>query len=405
MLLTIAWRNLWRNKRRTLITISAVMFATWFSVAMRGIQLGTYENQLTYALNLFSGFVQIQPEDYLDSPSLRNSFLIDDTLTNVLRSDVRVVGFAPRVVADGLISFGDNSQGAMILGVDPEKEKRVTTLHARLREGRMPQSDTAMEIVLGQILMQNLRADIGDDIVLLSQGYDGALGNARFRIVGALRTGMQDFDRGAVFVGISALQDLLNMQGRINLLAVTLHDLRDVRGFCREWNAEQRSQRALPWQEVMPDLKQSIDLDNYSGMLFLAILMIVVAFGILNTVLMSVTERFREFGILLSIGMPRGTLVVQVLFETLFIALLGILIGNILGFVTNWYFAGNPIVFTGAYAEMIEEYGWLPELRSIVRWSSFLNTSVSVIVIVLLSSLYPLYRVFTLEALKGLRHT
>ncbi|MBR9977098.1 MAG: ABC transporter permease, partial [Bacteroidetes bacterium] len=313
----------------------------------------------------------------------------------------------PRVVADGLISFSENSQGTIIFGIDPVTEPRVTRLTERIREGRMPRSDTAMEIVLGQILMENLRANVGEDVVLLSQGYDGALGNARFRIVGSIRTGMQDFDRGAVFVGITALQELLSMQGRVNLLAVTLKDLDDVTGFSRDWNATHGTEdiRALTWQEVMPDLKQSIDLDNYSGILFLAILLVVVAFGILNTVLMSVTERFREFGILLSIGMPRGKLVTQVFLETMFIALLGILIGNLFGLATNWYFSEHPIVFTGSYAAMIEEYGWLPQMRSIVRMSSFLNTSLSVIVIVLISALYPLYRVFSLEGLKGIRYT
>lgn len=407
MLIIIAWRNLWRHKRRTLITISAVLFATWFSVAMRGIQLGTYNNQITYALNLFSGFVQIQPADYLESPSLRKSFHLDAAITESLEHDDRVRGFAPRVVADGLISFSENSQGTIIFGIDPVTEPRVTRLTERIREGRMPRSDTAMEIVLGQTLMENLRANIGDDVVLLSQGYDGALGNARFRIVGSIRTGMQDFDRGAVFAGITALQELLSMQGRINLLTVTLEDLGDVTGFSRDWNVTHGTEniRALPWQEVMPDLKQSIELDNYSGILFLAILLIVVAFGILNTVLMSVTERFREFGILLSIGMPRGKLVMQVFLETMFIASLGILIGNMLGLVTNWYFSEYPIVFTGSYAAMIEEYGWLPQMRSIVSVSSFLNTSLSVIVIVLISVLYPLYRVFSLEGLKGIRYT
>jgi ABC-type antimicrobial peptide transport system permease subunit len=166
-----------------------------------------------------------------------------------------------------------------------------------------------------------------------------------------------------------------------------------------------RNVHALTWEEIMPDLKQAIDLDNYSGMLFLGILLIVVAFGILNTVLMSVTERFREFGILLSVGMPQLKLVTLVLFETVFITIIGILLGNLLGLAVNWYFSVNPYVFTGEYATMMEEYGFLPQMRSIVSASSFINTSFSVLVISLLSALYPMYRVNSLEPLKGIRYT
>ncbi|MFA6233352.1 MAG: FtsX-like permease family protein [Bacteroidota bacterium] len=407
LLITLAWRNLWRNKRRTLITITAVVFATWFSIAMRGIQLGTYEDNISYSLNLFSGYVQLQQPEYQDNPSLQKCFRLDDRITRTLENDARVKGYAPRVYADGLINFGDNSQGAAIFGIESEIERRVTRLPQKIREGRMMSSDSAREIVLGQTMLENLRAKIGDEIVVLAQGYDGALGNMKYRIVGTIRTGIQDFDRGSVFLGITALQDLVSMQNRVNIIAVSLRDLHDVEEFTTDMNSAlgSRNVRALSWEEVMPDLKQSIELDNYSGMLFLGILLVVVAFGILNTVLMSVTERFKEFGILLSVGMPQMKLVILVLFETVFITVIGILAGNLLGLAVNWYFAVNPIVFGGEYAKMMEEYGWLPQMRSLVSASSFLNTSISVLAISFVSALYPLYRVHTLEPLKGIRYT
>ncbi|MBE0644151.1 MAG: ABC transporter permease [Bacteroidetes bacterium] len=407
LLITLAWRNLWRNRRRTLITITAVVFATWFSIAMRGIQLGTYDDNISYALNLFSGYVQLQQPDYRDNPSLQKSFRMDERIIRSLDNDARVKGYAPRVYADGLISFRDNSQGAAIFGISPQVERKVTRLSDKIREGRMVASDSAMEIVMGQTMLENLHAKIGDEIVVLAQGYDGALGNMKYRIVGSIRTGMQDFDRSGVFIGIVALQELVSMQNKVSVIAVSLNDLHDVDAFTEEMNAvlDTAQVRALGWEEVMPDLKQSIDLDNYSGMLFLGILLVVVAFGILNTVLMSVTERFKEFGILLSVGMPQGRLVTLVLIETIFITLLGILVGNLLGLAVNWYLAVNPIVFSGDYASMMEEYGWLPQMKSIVRASSFLNTSFSVLLISLLSALYPLYRVHALEPLKGIRYT
>lgn len=407
MLLTLAWRNLWRNKRRTLITITAVVFATWFIIVMRGIQLGTYDDNITFSLNLFSGYAQLQQPGYLENPSLQKCFRFDAAMRRALDQDPRVKGYAARVYADGLLSFGDNSQGAAIFGIEPEVERRVTRLVKQLREGRMPASSSAAEIVVGKTMLDNLRAKVGDEIVMLAQGYDGALGNAKYRIVGTVRTGLIDFDRSAVFMGLEALQELVTMHGKVNVVAVALHDLHDVDSFTADMNAriDTAAVRALPWPEVMPDLKQAIDMDNYSSILFLGILLIVVAFGILNTVLMSVTERFKEFGILLALGMPQRRLVSLVLFETVFITLLGMIIGNLLGLGVNWYLSIEPIVFSGDFAEMYEQYGFLPQMRSTVLVSSFVNTSFSVLVISLLSVLYPLHRVYKLEPLKGIRYT
>lgn len=407
MLLTLAWRNLWRNRRRTLITITAVIFATWFIIVMRGIQLGTYDDNIIFSLNLFSGYAQLQQPGYLENPSLQKCFRFDASMRRALDEDPRVKGYAARVYADGLLSFGDNSQGAAIFGIEPGIERRVTRLVKQLREGRMPSSSSAAEIVVGKTMLENLRAKVGDEIVMLAQGYDGALGNAKYRIVGTVRTGLIDFDRSAVFMGLEALQELVTMHGKVNVVAITLHDLHDVESFTNDMNAriDTAAVRVLPWPEVMPDLKQAIEMDNYSSILFLGILLIVVAFGILNTVLMSVTERFKEFGILLAVGMPQRRLVTLVLFETVFITLLGLIVGNVLGLGVNWYLSIEPIVFSGDFAGMYEQYGFLPQMRSTVLVSSFINTSLSVLVISLLSVLYPLHRVYKLEPLKGIRYT
>ncbi len=403
----LAWRNIWRNRRRTLITITAVVFATLLSIVMRGIQLGTYDENIEWALNLFSGYLQLQHPGFQDDPSLHKSFALSEDITAPLDADQRVRGYAPRVYADGLVSYGDNSLGAALFGIEPGVEDKVTRLTQKVNNGRMVESSEALEVVLGNTLLRNLKATIGDTIVILAQGYDGALGNMKYRIVGTVKTGMQEFDRASVFMGMRALQNLVALRDNISLIAVALHDLHDVTPVTDDANdmLDTAAVRALHWEEVMPDMKQSIQLDNYSGMLFLAILIIVVAFGILNTVLMSVTERFREFGILLSVGMPQRQLVLLVFLETLYIAMIGIIVGNLLALGVNWYLEVNPITFTGDMAAMYEEYGWLPQMRSVVLLSSIVNTSLAVLSLSFIAVLYPLYRVHKLEPLKGIRYT
>jgi ABC-type lipoprotein release transport system permease subunit len=211
----------------------------------------------------------------------------------------------------------------------------------------------------------------------------------------------------AVFGGIGALQDLLSIGDRISVVALSMYELGQEEDVTERWNSQMDTSRvrALGWEEVMPDFKQSIEFDNVSGLFFLGILVVVVAFGILNTVLMSVTERFREFGIMLSMGMPQVQLAVVVFFETLFIALIGVIIGDILAYGVNSYFLTHPIEFGAEYEKMMEEYGWLPVMRSTVRISSFLNTTLTILGISLVAALYPLYRVLHLEPLKGIRYT
>ena len=407
LLFKLAWRNVWRNKRRSTITILAVSFAAMFSIALRGFQLGTYEANIKTAVGLFSGYLQIQRTGYRENPSLQRSFSYDESLQNLLKNQPAVTGHVPRIYADGLAGFKDNSLGVAIIGIDPNLEKLVSDLHNKVDAGKFFRSDSAYEVVIGYKLLGNLKAAVGDTIVILTQGYYGSVGNMLFRISGTVKTGSQEFDAMAVFMGLLAAQELLDMGNRVTVVAVSLTELDEITPTKLQLNQSFQSpnMKTLSWDEVMPELKQSIELDNISGVLFLGILLVVVAFGILNTVLMSVTERFREFGILLSLGMPHIRLVVAVFIETVYIVLIGLLIGNILAAGINYYFVFHPIVFTGEYGAIYEEFGFLPRLESSVQLSIFINSTLSILIIGLLSFLYPGFKVWRLEPLKGIRYT
>ncbi|MFA3782406.1 ABC transporter permease [Melioribacteraceae bacterium 4301-Me] len=407
LIFKLAWRNVWRNKRRSMLTLAAICFATFASIAMRGMQHGTYAINIKYAVQLFSGYLQIQKKGYHNNPSLNKAFGNVKEIEKKLSTLRFVKGYAPRIYADGLISFKDNSFGAAVFGINPKVEKNVITLMNRLKDGRFFNSDTSNNIVIGYKLLENLKANIGDEVVILSQGADGSLGNLKFKIVGTLKTGSQEFDAMGVFMGIKKADELLAMYGRVHAIAIALYNLEDL-----EHAKEQIKQSlagtgltVLTWDELMPDFKQSIEFDNVSGILYLAILVIIVAFGILNTVLMSVTERFKEFGITLAIGMPQIKLVHLVLIETFFITIIGLLFGNIIGYGINSYFIHHPIEFGGDIAMIYQEYGFLPRIESSLLPSMFFNTTLTILAASLISCVYPLYKVFKLEPLKGIRYT
>jgi len=407
LLVKLAWRNIWRNKRRSILTLGAVIFAVFMAIGMRGIQLGTYALNIRSAVELFSGYLQVQAKGYNDTPKLSLCFSQNENLSSALKNTKGIRAYSSRVYADGLISFKENSRGVAIFGIEPGKEKDVTTFVENTAQGRFFNSDSSNEIVVGTQLLENLNAEIGDEVVLLAQGYDGSLGNQKYKIVGTVRLGVQELESTVVFMGLKTAQSLLAMRGKINVIAIkadNLDNLGEIRNNLAAAIAN-KDLTVLPWNKVSPELQQAIQLDNVSGILFLGILIVIVAFGILNTVLMSVTERFREFGVILSIGMPQKKLTYLVYIETMFIAIIGIALGNILGYGINYYLILHPIVFGGEIKRLYELYHFLPELRSSLQVSIFANVSLSIIGISILSCLYPAYKVYKLEPLKGIRQT
>jgi putative ABC transport system permease protein len=384
LILKLAWRNIWRNKRRSILTLLAITFATLSAIAMRGVQIGTYDVNIKNAVEMFTGYIQIQRDGYQDNPSLRLSFKNSEAMTNAIGSVESITSYSERVYGNGLISYDQNSYGIMIFGINPETEANTTKILSKLNDGKFFTSDTSNEVVLGAKLLKNLKAKIGDNVVVLAQGFDGSLGNLRFKIVGTTKTGSAEFDGMAAFMGISTAQDLLALYGnRINAIAIQLDNIREIAETKEKLQSAITDEEisVLGWEEIMPDFKQSIELDNISGLMMLFILIIIVAFGVLNTVLMSVTERFNEFGVTLSIGMPQIKLVYLILIETIFIALIGILIGNLFAWGINYYIVLNPIEFTGDLSYIYEEYGFLPRIESTLDPSIFIANSLNILII------------------------
>ncbi len=407
LFLHLAWRNLWRNARRSSITLAAIAFAVLMVALQDGLQEGTYTANIKAAIRLSSGYLQIQHPAYHNKPALRHSIAYSDELRRKVDSVDAVVAYAPRIYADGLLSFGDQSMGALIVGVDVQREPLVSDYHKKIRDGRFPAEDKPFEIVVGQTLLQNLGAKIGDSLVVLAQGFDGYLGNLFFTIVGTTKTGSEDLDRMSVFMPLAGAQELLGMWGRCSVLAIELPRLNDIPETKRALTAalSENQLAVLAWDEVLASLKQLIEFDQISSEIQMLLLVLVVAFGILNTILMSISERYQEFGIMLSIGMSNSRLVAIIALEVVMLAILGIFIGDLLALGLNSYFSVNPIELGGEMMELYEEYGFLPMLKSSVEPSIFIKASVECLVFTLLAALFPLWKVYKLEPLKGIRYT
>ncbi len=413
LLFRLAWRSLWRNWRRTMIAMAAVIFAITLSIIQRGIQYGTYSETIKSAVRLSTGFLQIQKNGYNKSPTLQKSFELTPKIEDAIKSVPQIDGSSPRIQTDALLSYRDQSLGMMIMGISPETEPVITDFEKKINSGHYLAADSinktrnVPEIVVGYRLLQNLEGQVGDTVVVLAQGFDGSLGNMFVRIVGTFKTGSDEFDRTGAFIDISDLQNFLGIGDRINAVAISVQNQDDVEKIAKRLDDVLKPSGlvALPWQELLPQLNQTIELDNSSGILYIIILLAVVGFGILNTVLMSITERFREYGVMLSLGMSQERLVAAVAMEVVFMLILGFTIGNGIGVAVNSYLIQHPIHLGGDVAQLYREYNFAPVLVSSLSLKIFLDSTLTILGISIVATVYPLWRVLRLEPLKGIRFT
>jgi putative ABC transport system permease protein len=415
LIIKLAWRNIWRNRKRSLLTIAAITFALLLTNFMRGQQIGTYAKNITLAVNVFSGYLQLQHKKFQDNPSLRKSIVYSDDLKQDLNSISEVKSFTPRIYSFGLLGYKDNSVGAALFGLDPDSEKTVTNLNTKVIEGEFLRDEAIWDIVVGHKMLKNLGAQIGDTIVILSNGFDGSMGNEKFRIGGISRMGTTEFDNASVFMHFKAAQHLLSMGRKVSVVAFSLNEPEQINiakqridSLVNTKEYADQDLRVLDWGEVMPSFKQSIDFDNISGLIFMGLLILVVAFGIVNTILMSVTERFKEFGVMLAIGTHHSKLVYIVFWETVLLTVYGLIFGTILGFIANYLVYLNPIplsVFMEGGDDLVADFGFEPYMYASIDTMIFVNNIIIISIASMLAFIYPAFKILKLEALKGLRYS
>jgi putative ABC transport system permease protein len=406
MLFKIAWRNVIRNKRRTIITVIAIVFAAYLSVIMRGMQKGVYSVSITNAVEMMSGYMQIQEEEFNETPSLRNSFKMDLALFSYLKNNEKIKGVSPRINSNCLIGSDNTSLGAMLIALNPELDKNVTKLNEKVEKGKFLNNDNIYEIVVGEKLMKNLNSSVGDTVVILASSYEGYMGNLKFVIGGSFKTGSPELDKSTLFMNIKAADELLSMHNKITSVAIGLNSLEDLIVIKDEISNHIKDSNltVLDWGELMPDLKQSIEFDDASGIVYLMFLILIVGFGIMNTINMSVTERYKEFGVMLALGAKHGFIAMTLFLEIVIITLISLTVGLAAGYFTNMYYIKNPYEFTGELKEMYQQFGFDAHLTSSVSPEIFISTSLTVLIVALLVCFISTFKIYKLEALKGIRH-
>ena len=337
--LSLAWRNIWRNKRRSILTMLAVGFASLILVFMLSFQFGSYEEMINASVRLSTGHIQIMDRSYKAKSEMRKVIRDPGALDRILTKIDGISAYGFRATGFVMASGGKRTRGAMVLGVDPLREKRISTLWRQIRQGRYLSPERPGEVVVGRLLAERLKVGVGDELTLLGQGRDGSVAATIVTVGGIFAVGMDAVDRATIAMNLDVFQETFFMEGAVHMAVLMARDLRSVKGIVASLHAADLADNlgVYDWSELTPGLKESIQLDLVSGLIMYVILILVVAFSIVNTFLMAVFERTREFGVLLALGTAPGRLMKVVLMESAMMTALGIAAGMIGGaLVTLW---------------------------------------------------------------------
>jgi putative ABC transport system permease protein len=401
----LAWRNLWRHRRRTWLTVGAMVFCNTLLVFLVSLQFGAYQMMIDGSLAAYTGHIQVQKQGYQNDQYIYQSVLQVSGLAAQVRAELGLETVAARAEAFALASSAERSFGILLTGVQPAYEPGVSTFPGQLREGRYLAGGNAEEIVIGAVLAQNLKVGLGDELTFLGSGRDGSFAAAIATVVGILDTGLEEVDRSMAQVPLGWFQQVFSMGDHGHSVVIRLPSLEKVPGAThalRDLLRDRDQLTVLDWDALMPGLRQAITSDMAGAWFQYGILVVLVAFSVLNTQLMSVLERTREFGVMLSLGLGPGRLARLVGMETLLLAILGLVLGMLCGGLLSWYLSYAGFTYPGM-EEMSARFMLPDRMYPEVSLLSMSAGPLAVFVGAMLAALYPALRLFRLQPVAAMR--
>ncbi len=403
MLFTMAWRNIWRNRRRTFITAASILFAVLFASFMDSLQRGAWDHMINNVVNYYFGYVQVHQNGYWEEQSIDKAFPLVDSLEAV-EAAPGVEAVLPRLESFALAAAGETTAGVMVAGVKPEAENRMTNLKHRLVEGAyLGPAEEAALVASG--VAQKLGLSLGDTLVLISQGYRGVNAAGKYPIKGIAEFGSPDLNKQMVYLPLPTAQYFYGAPGMATSLALKLEDQEDIPAVMSALRTQLDTgvYEIMDWEEMLPDLVQARELDTAGNVIVYFILYMIIAFGIFGTILMMSKEREYEFGVLISIGLQRWQLALSVWIEVILLGLLGAVAGIVLSMPIVYYFKVNPIRFSGEMASSLEKFGFEPIFPATFDPQIFLTQALYVFILTAVLALYPILKVRRLQPVQAMR--
>lgn len=339
-LIRLCWKNVWRNKRRTLLTVNAIGFGVMVLVWLYNHYDAIHEQIIANAVSYDSGHLIVSAPEYEESKPVDRFMKDPHAISDWLSNNQEVKSFSPQIIVQGMLSSPRGSLNIWLKGVDANREKATTRFASSIVQGAFFGTNQVNPIVVGSLMAKNLKLAIGSKVVILTQGVDGSIGNELFFVVGIFKTN-SDADKLFAFTDLSSARHLLSLPPTaIHRISVILHREQDLQEVYDSFTAAfgNQSVQALTWRDIQKHITALIELDKSSGRLIMWIILFVASLGIVNAILMGLLERSREFGVMLAIGTTKKEIMKMVVMETVLLSSVGILIGNIAGALLTLYF-------------------------------------------------------------------
>ncbi|MGC1242636.1 MAG: ABC transporter permease [Chryseosolibacter sp.] len=404
MWFTLAWKNLWRNRHRTVITISAIFFAVILSVTASSLQDGVFDHFIKNMVGYYTGYIQVHQKGYWDHPVLDNSLERDPSYESSLKKQNNITAVAPRIESYALASYEDLTKGCMVVGVSPEEEHKITSLKNKLITGQYFSRDDEVSVLLSEGLSQRLKLGVGDTLYLIGQGYHGALAAGKYAIRGLVTFGSPDLNDQLLFMPLHTAQEFFSAPNQVTSYVIALNSdgyLEETLQSLKEMSSDEYE--VMSWMELMPEVDQHIQMDKGSMYIILAILYLLICFGIFGTLMMMMVERRYEMGMLVAIGMKKKLLAGLFLTESILTVVIGSVLGLLCSIPLVMYLKKYPIRLGGEMAEAYREFNFEPIFPASTDPSIFITQGLIVLAIGLALSMYPVMTAFRLDPVKAMR--
>lgn len=405
-LMRIAWRNLWRRKRLTILLVLAIGAGIFSIILHEAFREGFLALMVDTAVNTSTGHIQIHESDYMLKKEVKNVIPDSSQVLAALRGIPHLTGISPRVLSYGLISSPQTSQFTKMCGIDPVREQEVTTVNTLLREGTLLMPDDMHGVYLGKALADKLKVGIGDKVVIMARDAKGDLGGSALRIRGIFHGSSGVFDKTTVFVTMKTARQILALpDDEIHEIALKVDRpenipavLADIRG-----TLAGKSLLAQSWQELSPVLAQTVEISNQYTYIIAIIIFVAMAFGIINTFYMKIFERLREYGIMMALGTRPSQIFMMLLNEAFLLTALGAVAGCFGAFFITGFILHNQVDY-GTFSSALTSIG-LPSVQPLIITSRAIVVAVAgALVTAILGTVLPALRASRFKPVEAIRY-
>jgi ABC-type lipoprotein release transport system permease subunit len=401
IILMLAWRNMWRNHRRTIVMVSAITIGVWAMIFMTALMRGMVNDMVRDGVRALPGHIQVHHPAYRDDPSVNNLIPIPDSELTEAFSNAGLDGWASRVRVPAIISSERESRGVTLLGVDPARERSIEAIGSVIAAGRNLEGVSDTGVVLGRKLADKLETGIGKRIVLMSQDPDNEIADRGYRVVGLFEANLEMVEEMFVFAGKNTLQKMLRIEDEVSEVAVLASDYRDLDSLIlRVRSLAGEGVEVLPWQVLNAYLGSMLGVMDGFVLVWMIIVFLALSFGLVNTLVMAVFERIREIGLMLALGMRPASILGQIVIESSLLLVMGLVIGNALAWASVVPLK-DGIDISGV-AQGMEMFGASSILYPELKLKDVITANVVVLVLGFFASLSPAWRASRYEPIEAI---